>query len=258
MTVAFISILSLLSIFVYDFCTQSSYFKIKQIVITGTDRVQKDEILSLAALNGDENIFDINLYTIEKQVTAHPWIQSAKVSRSLKAVLHIAIIEQKPLAIVKIENLADILINTQGTPFKEYNPSKDRIDDLPVISGLDLSKRNDRFMFYGPLFNSVFDLLTNETIAGPVHIKANPQTGLTVEVTDTYNMKEANRIQSMLLKLGFNDFKAKLAKARLLSKYIDKNFPDRTIVTMDLFNIHKVFIKTRNNDALHTTIEKGV
>jgi len=86
MTVAFISILSLASIFVYDFITQSDFFIIKKVEISGTKKLLKEDILTLANLNGDENILGLNVFTIEKLITSHPWIQSASVKRKLPSV----------------------------------------------------------------------------------------------------------------------------------------------------------------------------
>ena len=60
------------------------------------------------------------------------------------------------------------------------------------------------------------------------------------------------------IKLGFDNFQNKLNRAKTISAYIDKNYPDRVITAMDLFDIEKAFIKTKRNDALHNTIEKGV
>ncbi len=258
MIIAFISVLSLACIFVYDFCTQSSFFNIKKIEISGIDRVNKQEILTMAQLNGNENIFSINLFAIEKQIAAHPWIQSVSVKRDLKDILLISIVEQEPLAIVKIKNFSDVLINTQGTPFKEYNSLKDRVDNLPVISGLDLTSQNDESLFYGPLFNSIMGLLNMENSSSVTNIKGDKNTGIIIHVKDTYNHLPENSKSLIQIKLGFNDFKAKLNKAKKISRYIDKNFPERAICSIDLFNIHKVFIKTKLADTLHTNFEKGV
>ncbi len=257
MSVAFISVLSLASIFVYDFCTQANFFNIKHIHISGANRVDKSEILSMANLCEDENIFDINLHQIKKHIEAHPWIQTASVKRNLKGMLFISIVEQEPLAIVKIENLADILINTQGTPFKEYNPIKDRIENLPVISGLDLTTQNEELLFYGPLFNSIMNLLKVND-GSVMHIRGDKNTGIIADVMDTYNRLPEVTNGVIQLKLGFDGFDDKFNKAKKISEYIDKNFPERTICAMDLFNIHKVFIKTKIDDTLHTNNEKGV
>ncbi|MCK5695826.1 MAG: FtsQ-type POTRA domain-containing protein [Desulfobacula sp.] len=257
-TVAFISILSLASIFVYDFITQSDFFNIKKIELSGTNRVLKKDILRLANLTSDENIFGLNLFTIEKLIAAHPWIQSACVKRNFASVLFISIIEQKPLAIVKIENLADILINIQGRPFKEYNPLKDHLENLPIITGLDLTSSNNQYMFNGTLFNSIMDFFKIEGSSNVKRIKGDRNTGMAIETNDIYNQLPSENCGTIQIKLGFNNFKAKLKKAKEISKYIDKNFPERTICAMDLFNIEKVFIKTKLADALHNNLEKGV
>ncbi|WP_299980139.1 FtsQ-type POTRA domain-containing protein [Desulfobacula sp.] len=258
MTVAFISILSLASIFIYDFITQSDFFNIKKVEISGTKRIFKDDILKLANLTGDENIYGLNLFTIEKLIASHPWIQSAYVKRNLSSVLSISIIEQKPLAIVKIKNLADILINTQGQPFKEYDPLKDHLKNLPIITGLDLTNTNNQYAFNGTLFNSIMNFLQTGESGNVRQINGDDRTGITIEANDIYNRLSSYEQGTVQIRLGFNNFKAKLKKAKKISDYIDKNFPTKTICAMDLFNIKKVFIKTKMNDALHNNLEKGV
>jgi len=258
MTVAFISILSLASIFIYDFITQSAFFNIKKIEISGTNRVLETDLLKLADLNCDKNIFGLNLFTIKKHITSHPWIQSASIKRDVSFNLFISIIEQEPNALVKIENLADILINTRGNPFKEYNPEKDRIENLPIISGLDLTNENNLYLFNGPLFNSIMDFLKIDSTDNVKKIIGDKNTGIVIDTNDIYNLNPSEGQGTIQIKLGFNNFKAKLNKAKKISGYIDENFPDRTISRMDLFNIEKVFIKTKLIDALHDNLEKGV
>jgi len=258
MTVAFISILSLASIFIYDFITQSAFFNIKKIEISGTNRVLETDLLKLADLNCDKNIFGLNLFTIKKHITSHPWIQSASIKRDVSFNLFISVIEQEPIALVKIENLADILINTRGNPFKEYNPEKDRIENLPIISGLDLTNENNLYLFNGPLFNSIMDFLKIDSTDNVKKIIGDKNTGIVIDTNDIYNLNPSEGQGTIQIKLGFNNFKAKLNKAKKISGYIDENFPDRTISRMDLFNIEKVFIKTKLIDALHDNLEKGV
>jgi len=258
MTVAFISVVSLASVFIFDFITQSEFFNIKKIEILGAKRVPRKKILELAGLNRNRNIYGINLYSIEKLIASDPWIQSALVKRDLALRLTITIIEQEPLAIVKIENLSDILINTQGRPFKEYNPEKDRIGNLPVISGLDLTEKNKQYEFNGPLFNSIMDFLKTDGSCSVKQITGDKNTGIMAEVKDIYNQEPAKSQGTIQMKLGFDNFKAKLNKAIKISEYIDKNFPARTICAMDLFDIKKVFIKTKLNHALHNNLAKGV
>ncbi|MCP4670260.1 MAG: FtsQ-type POTRA domain-containing protein [Desulfobacula sp.] len=262
-TIAFFSVLSLASIFMYDFTTQSKFFNIKNIEITGTQHAFKKDILELADLNCDKNIFKANLFTIEKQIATHPWVASAVVNRNMACELIISIIEEKPLAIVKIENLADILINAQGRPFKEYNPQKDNIKNLPVITGIDLKstrkKPEPEYMFKGPLFDSIMEFLKLEDLNDIKTIKADENIGISIEANDIYNTIPLNNEKTIQIQLGFDKFKAKLSQAVKISAYIDKNFPERTICALDLSNLEKVFIKTAPDKALQIDdLIKGV
>lgn len=257
MILVFISVLSLGSIFIHDFITQSAFFNIKRIEISGTQRIQKHDILKLTGLNCEKNILAINLFSIEKCLASHPWVQSASVKRTLAAEILISIVEQKPLAIVKIEHLAEILINTQGSPFKEYNPLKDHIKNLPIIAGLDLTCANDQYRFNGTLFDSIMDFLQSNDCANVKKIKADKNTGVAIEAQDIYNHLPIGEQGIVQIELGFDNFKEKLNKAKNISAYIDKNFPEKTICSMDLFNIEKVFIKTKLNNALPNNLEKG-
>ena len=257
MTIACVSILSLSLIFTYDFITQSDFLLIQKIKISGSKRVSEDAIIDLAQLGGRKNILDINLFKIQKQIASHPWIQSASIKRTLSCMVWISIVEHEPLAIVKIENLADILINTQGQPFKEYNPLKDRIENLPVISGLDLTQKNDQYLFDGPLFNSIMNYLKLEVSDNTSRITGDKNTGISIKTKKIYESPLPEDIEPVTVKLGFANFEAKLNRAKKIRKYIDKNFPERTISAMDLFNLEKVFIKTELNDALHNNLKKG-
>jgi cell division protein FtsQ len=258
-TIAFISVLSLTSIFLYDFTTQSKFFNIKKIEVSGTKLVLEKEILTLANLNCDKNIFDVNLFTAQKLIASHPWIESAHIKRNISCGLTISVIEQIPLAIVKIKNLTDILINIQGRPFKEYNPQKDNIQNLPVITGVDLTRKvihslkatrktpDYQYMFDGHLFDSIMEFLKTDDLDNVKIIKADIHTGISIETNDIYNKAILNNQKIIQIKLGFNNFKAKLNKAIKISEYIGQNFPERTITDMDFFNIEKVFINTKLN-----------
>ena len=257
MTIVFIGVLSLTSIFAYDFSTQSVFFNIKKIELSGAKRISKKALLNFAGLTFEKNILAMNLLSFEKKIISHPWILSARVKRNLPSVLSISIIEHEPIAIIKIENRADILINTHGKPFKEYNPLKDNIKNLPVVTGIDLAKANNLYGFNGSLFNSIMDFLQSCDCSTIGQINADQNTGITIEARDIYNQQPIGEQGIVQIKLGFDNFKTKLNKAKNISEYIDKNFPEKTICAMDLFNIEKVFVKTKFNDALHNNLEKG-
>ena len=256
MIIAFTSVFSLAAIFVYNFICQSKFFNIKNIEISGTYRTTREEILKLADLSCDKNIYQTNLTTVKKIISSHPWIESVSIKRDMDCKLFITVVEQTPIAIVNIKNMADILINTKGKPFKEHNPQKEKIENLPIITGVNLKlettspKRDNHYNFNGSLFNSIIEVLTVIPPNDIKQIKADSNTGISIEVNDIYNQLSLEPEKTISISLGFNNYKAKLNKAIKISEYIDKNFPEKRICAMDLFNFEKIFIKTESDRLL--------
>lgn len=263
-----VGLMSLAAIYTHDAVVQSPFFTIQEIRISGIHRVTRDEVVTRAGLDQPANLFDIHLATVERQIESHPWVAQATIRRDLFTALSIRVEEQEPLAIVTIENLADIVINTQGVPFKEYEPEKDNLYDLPVISGVDLSLSNNTYLFEGDLFNAIMDLLKTRGLGDVRHIRGDENFGVTIQSPDIYNVRRPAGPEMadsatppapeklIRIKLGFDRFDEKLARAKKISRYMTDRFPAKTILAMDIFNIEKIFIKTE--DALHNTIEKGV
>ncbi|MCG8687629.1 MAG: FtsQ-type POTRA domain-containing protein [Desulfobacterales bacterium] len=259
------AIMSLGAIYLHDAVVQSPFFEVKTIDISGMDRVTRQEVLSRTGLDMPSNIFELRLDVLEKQLKAHPWISKAVVKRGLLSTISIAIEEHTPLAIVTIENLADIIINTQGVPFKEYEPEEDHLNSLPVISGVDLSLSDNTYLFEGDLFNAIMDLLRVRGIGQVMTIHGDENTGILIKTLDIYNKRiytgdiienEEQKRTLIPVKLGFDRFEEKLNRAKKISQYMEAQFPSKTILAMDLYNLEKIFIKTE--DALHNTLEKGV
>lgn len=250
-------LMSLGSIWVHDAITQSPFFAIKQVDISGTKRVENIEVINLTGVTEQTNLFEINLDTIEQQITSHPWIAKASVKRCFFSTLTVTIVEEEPLAIVNIENLTDIIINTQGQPFKEYDPQKDQLNFLPVISGVDLTQTGNTYQFEGPLFNSIMDFLKIQGFGRINGIIGDENIGITIQTQDIYNKNPANIQEIVPVKLGFGRFEEKRIKAMKISAYIDTHFPDRAISAMDLFNIEKIIITTKETNTLHHDLEKG-
>jgi len=258
MGVVMVVFMSLFSIWIYDAVTQCPFFTIKQVDISGNKRVKKDEIILLAGVKEQTNLFKINIETMKQQITCHPWIAYVSVKRSFFSTLVLTIVEEEPLAIVNIENLADIIINTQGHPFKEYDPQKDQLNFLPVISGMDLTLAGSTCQFEGPLFNSIMNILKVQGFGKITDILGDENIGITIYTQDIYNINPVNVQESISLKLGFGRFEEKQIKAVKISRYIDTHFPDRAISSMDIFNIKKIFITTKETNTLHHNLEKGV
>ena len=237
---------SLALVFLHDFVVQMDCFTVESVVVEGNSRVDEKEIISLAEIREDCSLLEANLFTMEKRILTHPWIKSAALERKLPSGLRIHVKEQQPMAVVKIENLADILINNQGLPFKEYSPETDNLPTLPVISGLELTRIRDRYMFDGRLFNCIFDILHQPDLTGIRQIDADRETGLTVrgnkEGADNGSVKDVSPIE---LKLGFCQYARKVELARKIKTYYENRFERKTISSIDIFNPDHIIVKTK-------------
>jgi cell division protein FtsQ len=253
-----VCIFSLSVLYVHDMIVQSPFFTVREITIQGENRVGRQEILDLADLSRPVNIFRVNLKTMEKQIASHPWIDTATVHRSLFSKLMIAVEEQHPFAIIRIENFPDMIINQQGVPFKAYEPETDRDVVLPVITGLDLTSTDNFFHFEGPLFNAVLDLLQSRYQKNIISIHGDNLIGITIRTTGLFNPSLVPETTELPIRLGFDDYDRKLAKARQISQYIQANIPGKTIRAMDLFETDTVFVTTAPMSAMHANTEKGV
>jgi len=263
--VLFVGAMSFGCIYTHDAILQSPLFDVKTIMIDGLDRVTRDEVLARTGLDQPGNIFELQPELLEKELATHPWIRTATVKRELLSTISIKIEEQEPLAIVTIENLADIVINAQGAPFKEYEPEKDDLKSLPVISGMDLSLSNSTYLFEGDIFNAVMEILRIKGFGQIESILGDENTGILINILNTYSDRgftnnetdtESENKTTLPVKLGFDGFEKKLARARQIQRYMKTNHPDKKISAIDLFSLDKVFVTTE--DAARNAMEKGV
>ncbi len=240
---------SIALIYTYDFVMQSTYFNIKKIHINGNVRVKSQAIINLAEIEKNNNILSLNLALLRKRILSHPWIQNVTLKRSLPSILSIKLTEETPLALVKVDNIAEILINSQGKPFKEYEPDLDKTDKLPIITGLELTESEDSFIFKGPLFNSVLKVIGMNSFGKIHNINADKNMGISIE-TNHFN-------KEISMNLGFYNFSTKAYKAEQIENYFKKHLINKEICTFDLYDPENVLVKSKDKDALHNLTKGG-
>lgn len=126
------AVLSILFVFCHDVITQCRYFALRQITVSGAERISEERILRQAGLRADANILSANLWVARKRLLAHPWISEASIRRVLPSGLRISVREHHPLAIIDLERR--FLVDETGRIFKELD--RDDPQDLPIVGGL--------------------------------------------------------------------------------------------------------------------------
>lgn len=119
MVAIFVALTTLLFIFIENAVTQSNLLAIKEISVSGTHVLSKEEVIEQAEIFPEDNIFALNLRHTRLKIIAHPWIEDASVKRSLPSKIIITIKEETPIAVVHIPDRADIILNYKGVPFTE-------------------------------------------------------------------------------------------------------------------------------------------
>ncbi len=81
---------------IYHYVTTSDYFIIRNITVTGTRQLTKDEILKLSGISCGINSFSVSMAKIEKNIYKNQWISNVSIKRSLPDTFEIHITEHQP------------------------------------------------------------------------------------------------------------------------------------------------------------------
>lgn len=118
----------------YKWLSQSVFFQVTDIKITGCHRVSRDTVLSLAGVDVQANLLALDLDAIKARITSNPWIETARVERDLPSRLEIFIKERRPVFFL---NTKDGLyyVDHNGVAFAAVGI--DDSLDFPSLTGLE-------------------------------------------------------------------------------------------------------------------------
>jgi cell division protein FtsQ len=115
-----------------DHVIASPRFQLRDIEVSGGERVSREDILDLAEIAEGDRLLRIDTDRVAGRVARHPWVASVRVRRQLPAALTIEVVERHAAAAVALGGL--YLIDDRGHPFKRA--TMDEADGLPVITGV--------------------------------------------------------------------------------------------------------------------------
>lgn len=85
---------------IYKYVTKSDNFLLTEIYINGNQYLTNEEIISLADLQKNKNIFKYKIEEIEAKLLASNWIQDVKITRTLPSKFKIEVTEHKPIFVI--------------------------------------------------------------------------------------------------------------------------------------------------------------
>lgn len=114
---------------------ESDYLSIKQIKVSGTVNVSREDIIAGSGLKCGDKLYKVKKKNITEILKKNPWIGQIKIERKLSGIILIRIKEREPVALVNDGNIRQIDRNGIVLPFIAGS-----ISSLPVITGLTIIK----------------------------------------------------------------------------------------------------------------------
>jgi len=221
-------------IYLYSYLLSDPYFQIRETVVRGCREVTEQEVLSLASLYPEQNLFSIRAEKIARRIESNPWIKKAHVGRELPDRLIMEVRERVPLALV--ERKQDLqIVDREGVIFK--NLGQDDNPDLPILTGC---YKNG--ILQAKLFKKSLELLTylSDTKQAPIscenlsEIHLDEIFGLSL-ITDT----------GLCLVLGFDDYVNKLRSLPAVLEGLEKKNVDMALLHIDLRDPAKITVQSK-------------
>lgn len=108
----------------------SPLFNIKQITVTGNNKITNDEIISLSQINIQENTYKTNMKKAKTKILENPYIKSVEIKRKLPSNVEIIVEERKTTFMIEYGN-SYVYINNQGYILEV---SSEKLE-VPILQG---------------------------------------------------------------------------------------------------------------------------
>jgi cell division septal protein FtsQ len=116
----------------YQALMRSAYFVVTAIHIDGNERLSRDDILELAGLSGQRNIFALDTDVMRRRLMADAWIIEAHVDLELPRTVSIEVTERESAGWLYSGRLFQV--DTDGLIIQEGQASE---IDGPLITGIE-------------------------------------------------------------------------------------------------------------------------
>ncbi|MGE3261528.1 MAG: cell division protein FtsQ/DivIB [Bacteriovoracia bacterium] len=116
-----------------SFLLTSPRFAVKEVVVLTKGKAEKENILRLAGIPPNTNIFSLDLDRVRRSVEKEPWVHSATVVRALPNRIEIQYDPQIPVAILGAGSM--YYLNGEGRPFYKIQTGDSLAYPLVQVEG---------------------------------------------------------------------------------------------------------------------------
>lgn len=207
-------------------------FRLKNIEVSPSKRLTRDEILGIAGVEVGRDLLRMNLKRMGEQLTQNPWVETVHIRRYYPDGLSISITEREPLAIVNMGFI--YYLDRNGTVFKVLNQG-DRLD-YPVVTGFSEEEMTSDPAGMREALKSTCELLQIVREKGAFILADVSE----IHYDKGYGFTLFTASGALPVKIGSSDFAAKIGRlARIYRElmvqqpglhYIDLDYNDKIIV----------------------------
>ena len=115
----------------------SPLFNIKDVTVTGNNKLSGEEIISLSEIRTEENIFKTSKNDIKNRIKTNPYVENVKIRRKLPDKVEIIVVERVATYMLPFAN-SYVYINNQGYMLEITSPKA----NLPIITGFSTPEEN--------------------------------------------------------------------------------------------------------------------
>lgn len=126
-----ICIISLLMIILAIILASSEIFNIKEISVSGIDKLTQNEIISFSNIKIDDNIFKINFGKTKSLIEENPYVEDVSIKRKLPNKIEICVVERKVNYILQLAE-SYIYVDAQGYILEISKEKK----EVPILLGI--------------------------------------------------------------------------------------------------------------------------
>ena len=216
----------------YRALSSATPFRLKNIEVSPSKRLTRDEILGIAGVEAGRDLLRMNLKRMGEQLTQNPWVETVHIRRYFPDGLSISITEREPLAIVNMGFI--YYLDRNGTVFKVLNQG-DRLD-YPVVTGFSEDELTNDPTGMREALKSTCELLKIVAEKGPLILADVSE----IHYDKGYGFTLFTASGALPVKVGSGDFAAKIERLSRIYRelmaqqpglrYIDLDYSDKIIV----------------------------
>jgi cell division septal protein FtsQ len=209
-----------------------TFFKIKNIEVSESKRLSREEILAVAGVDKGGDLLRVNLKRVGEQLALNPWVETVRVRRYFPDSLSISITEREPLAVVNMGYI--YYLDKKGKIFKVLNKG-DRLD-YPVITGFSEEDLKGDPEGTKKALESTCELLKNLQEKGAFILAEVSE----IHYDKGYGFTLFTASDALTIKIGSGDFAEKIGRLakiyqsliaqRPTLQYIDLDYNDKIVV----------------------------